>query len=504
MPSHRHRQPWLGKPDAENVQPEAPAGSILTAAYNHAISRRNLANSKVDTQVLPCGVSERHFTNRCHEAQPVAGLASDRKTTHTPQTFQPENLRPSADPQPQYVSEWTDIPPPRQLPLEILRKTGGTKLPATSERPTTNGVPQDSQSVRSHSERNTTTQQLTSEVSHKPVMPSRKRKQISASDRGTQGLLPRAAARRSHSAMVVATCESPTRSAPASQSKQDTQSQKERRLPSCLPCRGRHGKCERNPEDPENSCLPCIRAGKKCSFAKNPSCSDIDAKKAKDPEIQVRNSQENPAPKQREFLLPSRYVPALELKDRPPSKTDPSPSTWKDGGSSQLPRPTAKRRSTRQKKVSEQPRSTSIIPQARIKKNRSVSPLGKTKYLQFRRKDLPAPPHSDVATATASSPAVTPTKKPATQSRTPIRPLYSELSDPDGLFHISATHEVHRTPRDFAVENPAADTTGPLETLASLDQQGLDRLIVNALKDDRFLELCKKIENTLRENQVVF
>lgn len=236
-----------------------------TAAHiDHAARERaSLSRSRLDT----FRVSEEHgsraleeplWPDASHLTNIVGNFGSSAPATlHGRGTHPvPHELRPSTAPVHEQRDFDKDLPPERSLPFETSRSTNPKPMPAKSRK-----VSRDSDKV---------TQRAAADLSEHDYETTggksgKSTDHIVAKDIDTQLLFAKVEAKKLMS-KNRGMSKTKTKHNPAIGSQARAPANKSMRNISCLSCRSKRRKCERNPDNPDGMCVPCASKGQKCSF----------------------------------------------------------------------------------------------------------------------------------------------------------------------------------------------------------------------------------------------
>lgn len=199
-----------------------------------------------------------------------------------------------------------DLPPERPLPFGVKRDKHPISK-STSAQATT----------KKQKQADSYHHAAVSLSEHKPTSPKRKgEEQLHAEEIDTQLLLAKVEARKSNSSKRQKSSAPPAKQTIKQNSQTATVVRKPRRNIRCLPCRSKRCKCERDPENPDGACVPCVTAGKKCSFVADLDFDSDDAE-SEQLNVQVPNSQEETSQVSQplRISLGVRGVPPLKKLD---------------------------------------------------------------------------------------------------------------------------------------------------------------------------------------------
>lgn len=315
-------------------QPEIVLNNGMTSAYeNFAVDHRDRNR-----------MAAAHESLQAQTAYPSTGFSYPSNSAPFPlqQESQPRDdmyrPQPSTAPVHRQMDPEEDLPPERTLPF-CTRRDKDRSSKSTKDRATTEKQAESSyHAAASLSER-------------KPILPRGKhvksKEQVHAEDIDTQLLLAKVKARKSNSSKDPKNSAVPAVLNPKPHGQETTAFKKPRRNIRCLSCRSKRCKCERNPENPDGTCVPCSAAGRQCSFVPKiePGLHDLKPKRSN---VQVPNSQEETSQVSQpaRISLRQRGVPPLSNQVNPVKDNDEANGTKPQQGikrPSQIAMPAPKR-----------------------------------------------------------------------------------------------------------------------------------------------------------------
>lgn len=264
----------------------------------HRTSQQDISKA-LEESLQPTTWQLDHSVTKIGSSAPPSALHK----TRTWSRFQ--DLQASTAPTYDYRGLEKDLPPERSLPFPVERKPKLNPRLARAPTEVTELDELHGRSVVSLSE-------CKSSLSREKAVGSGE--EVQAKDIDTQRLLAKVEAKKLASSNKRNVSATGAKSTSIVDTNGDSPLRKPARNTRCLLCRSKRRKCERNPKNPDGTCLPCAKVGQRCSFvAESDSGSHKDTGSTGAEVIQVQNSQETGETKVSQSLRIS-----LRVKGIPP------------------------------------------------------------------------------------------------------------------------------------------------------------------------------------------
>lgn len=237
--------------------PRTAAHIDYAARERASLSRPRLDTFRVSEEHGSRALEEPLWPDASHLTNTVGNFGSSAPATlHDRGTHPvPHELRPSTAPVHEQRDLNKDLPPERSLPFQTSRSTNPNPWPAKSRK-----VSKDSDKVNQHAATDL------SEHDYGPTggKPGKSTDHVVAKDIDTQLLFAKVEAKKKSKNRGMS--KTKTKRNPAVGSQARAPANKSMRNISCLSCRSKKRKCERDPDNADGMCVPCASKGQKCSF----------------------------------------------------------------------------------------------------------------------------------------------------------------------------------------------------------------------------------------------